>query len=170
MEILNKKERVSSFLLFLLMFVVTLGLLFTAIFFSYKLPWKENEVLRAENKKIQYEFLYQKKFISELEHVDVLIDSLDKTKEGYFFLEQSINSDLITIKNDIPKDSLGNRNMYENLILTYKKLIDAKRDVKQVENAKKEIDQLDEDVKEYEKQIQNLQTALELAQRLNRNN
>jgi hypothetical protein len=169
MEILNKKERISAFLLFLLMFLVTIILLFVAVFFSYKLPWKENEVLRAENKKIQYEFMYQKQFINELKRVDVLIDSLDKTKQGNIFLEQSINSDLVQIKNDIPKDSLENRNMYENLILTYKKLLDAKRDLKQVSNAKAEIDKMDEQLDDYEDQIRNLETALELARRLNRN-
>ncbi len=169
MEILNKKERVSSFLLFLLMFAITVGILFTAIFFSYKLPWKENEVLRAENKKIRYEFLYQKKFISELEKIDKLIDSLDNTKEGYFFLEQSINADLIDIKSDIPKDSLDDKSMYENLILTYKKLMDAKRDLKQVENARNEIEDLNDQLEEYEKEIKQLENALELSRRLNRN-
>ena len=169
MEILNKKERTSSFLLFLLMFVITVGILFTAFFFSYKLPWKENAVLRAENQKIRYEFLYQKKFIKELEVVDKLIDSLDNTREGYFFLEQSINAELIDIKSEIPKDSLDDKSMYENLILTYKKLMDAKRDLKQVENAKNEIDDLNEQISEYEKEINQLEKALELSQRLNRN-
>ena len=169
MEILNKKERTSSFLLFLLMFVITVGILFTAFFFSYKLPWKENAVLRAENQKIRYEFLYQKKFIKELEVVDKLIDSLDNTREGYFFLEQSINAELIDIKSEIPKDSLDDKSMYENLILTYKKLMDAKRDLKQVENAKNEIDDLNEQISEYEKEINQLEKAHELSQRLNRN-
>ncbi len=169
MEVLNKKERTSSFLLFLLMFVITIGILFTAFFFSYKLPWKENEVLRAENQKIRYEFLYQKKFIQALEGVDKQIDSLDKTREGYFFLEQSINADLIDLKSDIPKDSLEDRSMYENLILTYKKLVDAKRDLKQVENARQEIQELKEQITEYEKEINKLSTALDLSQRLNRN-
>lgn len=167
MEILNKKERVSSFLLFLLMFAVTVGIIFVAVFFSYKLPWKENEILRAENARIQYEFRYQKKFIQELEKVDVLIDSLDNTREGYFFLEQSINADLIDIKSDIPKDSLEDKSMYENLILTYKKLMDAKRDLKQVENAKNEIDDLNDQVRDYEKEITQLEKALELSRRLN---
>ncbi len=169
MEILNKKERISSFLLFLLMFAITVGILFTAIFFSYKLPWKENEVLRTENKKIRYEFLYQKKFIQELEKIDVLIDSLDNTKEGYFFLEQSINADLIDIKSAIPKDSLDDKSMYENLILTYKKLMDAKRDLKQIENAKNEIDDLNELLSDYEKEIKQLENALELSRRLSNN-
>lgn len=166
MEILNKKERTNSFLLFLLMFVITVGILFTAFFFSYKLPWKENTVLRTENQKIRYEFLYQKKFIKNLEKVDKLIDSLENTREGYFFLEQSINADLIDIKSEIPKDSLDDKSMYENLILTYKKLMDAKRDLKQVENAKNEIDDLNEQLSASEKEIGQLEKALELSQRL----
>ena len=169
MEVLNKKERTSSFLLFLLMFVITVGLLFTAFFFSYKLPWKENDVLRAENDKLQFEFLYQKKFISALEKVDEQIDSLDTVREGYFFLEQSINVDLINLKSDIPKDSLNDRSMYENLILTYKKLVDAKRDLKQVGTANQDIKDLKEQIVDYEKEIKNLNTALELSRRLNRN-
>ncbi len=169
MEVLNKKERTSSFFLFLLMFVITVGILFTAFFFSYKLPWKENEVLRAENQKIRYEFLYQKRFIAALEDIDKQIDSLENTREGYFFLEQSINSDLIDLKSDIPKDSLDDRGMYENLILTYKKLVDAKRDLKQVETARMDIEDLKEQISEYEKEISKLNTALNLSQRLNRN-
>lgn len=169
MEVLNKKERTSSFLLFLLMFVITVGILFTAFFFSYKLPWKENDVLRAENQKIHYEFMYQKKFMKELQGVDKLIDSLENTREGYFFLEQSINADLIDIKSKIPKDSLDDKSMYENLILTYKKLMDAKRDLKQVENAKNEIDDLNEQISEYEKDNNSLEKALDLSRRLNRN-
>ncbi|WP_373518494.1 type VI secretion system TssO [Pricia sp.] len=166
MEILNKKERANAFLLFLLMFVITVGILFSAFFYSYKLPWKENTVLRAENQKIRYEFLYQKKFIKELEKVDTLIDSLENTREGYFFLEQSINADLIDIKSGIPKDSLDDKSMYENLVLTYKKLMDAKRDLKQVENAKNEIDDLNEQLSASEKEIGHLEKALELSQRL----
>lgn len=169
MEVLNKKERTSSFLLFLLMFAITIGILFTAFFFSYKLPWKENEVLRAENQKIRYEFLYQKRFMTSLEDIDKKIDSLDNAREGYFFLEQSINADLIDLKSDIPKDSLGDRGMYENLILTYKKLVDAKRDLKQVESARLDIEDLKEQIAEYEKEISKLNTALSLSQRLNRN-
>ncbi|SHK03809.1 type VI secretion system transmembrane protein TssO [Pseudozobellia thermophila] len=169
MEVLNKKERISSFLLFLLMFAITVGILFTAFFFSYKLPWKENEVLRAENQKIRYEFLYQKRFMAALEGIDKQIDSLEDAHEGYFFLEQSINADLIDLKSDIPKDSLDDRGMYENLILTYKKLVDAKRDLKQVESARMDIEDLKEQIEEYEKEIDKLNTALSLSQRLNRN-
>ena len=167
MEVLNKKERTSSFLLFLLMFLITVGLLFTAFFFSYKLPWKENEVLRTQNKKLQYEFLYQKKFITSLKNIDKQIDSLDIVNEGYFFVERSIIKDLINLRGEIPKDSLDNRSMYENLILTYNKLVDAKRDLKQVKNARDNIKELEKEVEQYQSDVNTLNTALELCKRLN---
>lgn len=169
MEVLNKKERTSSFLLFLLMFTITVAILFTAFFYSYKLPWKENTVLRKDNLKMQYEFFYQKKFIGELENIDKQIDSLDTVKEGWFFVEQSIIKDLIDLRSEIPKDTLDDRAMYENLVLTYNKLVDAKRDLKQVESARQEINDLEEQVTDYEKEISRLNTALDLAKRMNRN-
>ena len=107
--------------------------------------------------------------MSALEGIDKQIDSLENAKDGYFFLEQSINADLIDLKSDIPKDSLDDRGMYENLILTYKKLVDAKRDLKQVESARLDIEDLKEQIEEYEKEINKLNTALSLSQRLNRN-
>ena len=73
MDILNKKERTSAFLLFLLMFIITTGVLFFAVFFNYRLPLKENEVLKNENDKILAEFNFQKKFSEKIEHISVFL-------------------------------------------------------------------------------------------------
>ncbi len=168
MEVLNKKERSSSFLLFLLMFVICFGILLVAIFFSYQLPWKENTVLREENKRLQYEYAYQKRFIDDLEKIDKQIDSLDGSKGDFIFLDKSISSDLVAVRSRIPKDSIDDRKMYENMILTYKKLLDSKRSLKQVEAAKNDIQYLNDKIKDYEKEIENLNRALQLSKRLNR--
>ena len=169
MDILNKKERTKSFLLFLLMLIIAFGALLTGLFFNYKMPWKENTILRNENKQIRYEINYQKRFIAELKTINTAIDSLDNVKEGYFFVEKSINSDLIDLRKRISKDSLNNYELYNNMILNYKKLLDAKSNVKKVENTKNQIDKLNESVKDYEKDIDDLERALELCQRLSRN-
>mgnify|MGYP006203762327 CR=1 FL=1 len=58
MDILNKKERFNAFMLFLLMFFITTGVLIAAIFFNFKLPLKENDVLKNENdKKSHFDFI-----------------------------------------------------------------------------------------------------------------
>jgi len=169
MEILNKKERRNSFLLFLLMLIITIGTLMVALFFNNKLPWKENAILRKENKQVQYELNYQVRFAKELKILNTAIDSLDKATDGYFFIEKSINSDLVDLRRRIPKDSLKNHKLYDDMVLNYKRLLDAKSLVKKVANSKKQIDKLNETMQDSEKEIEELERALEFSKRLNRN-
>jgi len=169
MEILNKKERRNSFLLFVLIMIVTIGTLIAGLFFNNKLPWKENTILRKDIKQIRYELNYQQRFLDELKQMNIAIDSLDKSDENYIFIEKSINYDLVDLRKRIPKDSLKNYNLYDNMVLNYKKLIDAKSILKKMENSKDQIDKLNETIQENEKDIEELERALEISQRLNRN-
>ncbi len=169
MEILNKKERRNSFLLFLLILIITLGTLMLGVFFNNKLPWKENAILRKENKQVQYELNYQVRFAQELKILNKALDSLGKATDGFFFIEKSINSDLVDLRRRIPKDSLKNYKLYDDIVLNYKRLLDAKSIIKKMGNSKDQINKLNETIQEYEKDIEDLERALELSKRLNRN-
>jgi len=168
MDILNKKERTSAFLLFLLMFIVTTGVLFFAIFFNYRLPLKENEVLKNENDKILAEFNFQKKFSEKIEHIGVLIDSLDKSPESFQFIEQNISFELVELKEKIPADSDQSLKLYDNVILTITDLVNSKKLLLQVNDSKKEIDMLNTQIKAYEEENKELLRDLRLAQQLSR--
>lgn len=168
MDILNKKERTSAFLLFLLMFIITTGVLFFAVFFNYRLPLKENEVLKNENDKILAEFNFQKKFSEKIEHIGVLIDSLDKSPESFQFIEQNISFELVELKEKIPADSDQSLKLYDNVILTITDLVNAKKLLLQVNDSKKEIDMLNTQIKAYEEENKDLIRELRLAQQLSR--
>lgn len=168
MEILNKKERVSAFLLFMLMFIVTTGVLFFAIFFNYRLPIKENEVLRAENEKIVEAFNFQKTFSDRTERIGVLIDSLDKSPESFPFIEQKINYELVDLNEAIPTDSDRTLRLYDNVIINMKNLVNAKKLLLQVNDSKKQIDMLNEQIKAYEDENKELLRDLEMARQLSR--
>ncbi len=168
MDILNKKERLSAFLLFLLMFIITTGVLFSAILFNYKLPLKENEVLKNENDKILAEFNFQKKFSDKVEYIGVLIDSLDKAPESFQFIEQSITFELVELKEKIPADSDQSLKLYDNVIITIKDLVNAKKLLLQVNDSKKEIDMLNNQIKAYEEENKDLMRDLELTRQLSR--
>ena len=168
MDILNKKERTSAFLLFLLMFIITTGVLFFAIFFNYRLPLKENEVLKNENDKILAEFNFQKKFSEKIEHISVLIDSLDKSPESFQFIEQNISFELVDLKEKIPADSDQSLKLYDNVILTITDLVNTKKLLLQVNDSKKEIDMLNQQLKAYEEDNKDLLRDLKLATQLSR--
>lgn len=166
MDILNKKERMSAFLLFLLMFVITTGTLMAAIFFNFKLPLKENEVLKAENEKILNEFNFHKEFTDKIEHVSKMVDSLDKAPESFQFIEQDITHELVRLKDKLPADSDESIRLYDNYIITVNQLISSKRQLAQLSDGKKEMDDLKEQLKAYEQDNKDLQRELALARQL----
>jgi len=167
MDILNKKERTSAFLLFLLMFIITTAVLILALFYNYKLPLKENEVLKSENDKILNEFNFQKKFSDKIEHISVLVDSLDKSPESFQFTEQTINFELVHLKEAIPAESDKTLRLYDNVILTITDLVNAKRLLLQVNDSKKQIDELNNQIKSYEEENKDLMRELALTRQLN---
>jgi len=168
MDILNKKERLSAFLLFLLMFVITTAVLIAALFYNFKLPLKENELLKKENDKITEQFAFQKQFSEKVEEITTMVDSLDKAPESFQFIEQKINFELVELNEKIPADTDQELKVYDNTILIIKNLVNAKKALLQVNDSKKEIELLNNQIKSYEEENKDLIRDLELARQLNR--
>ncbi|NJM78900.1 MAG: hypothetical protein HC854_03395 [Flavobacterium sp.] len=164
MDILNKKERFNAFMLFLLMFFITTGVLITAIFFNFKLPLKENEVLKSENDKMNAQFTFNNEFTEKIEGIGKLVDSLDKAPESFQFIEQSINYDLVELKEKIPNDSLINTRLYDNIILTLKSYVNAKKKIILSSKSDEEVDELKEEIKDLKEENKDLSKQIEYLQ------
>ena len=131
MEVLNKRQRNNAYLFFVLFFLITVAILITAVFFNAYFPFKENSLLKAENARMKKEMEIQNKFSFQLEKVKAAVDSIGMPKQNDFFNEKLALSTLADMYKQLPKDTLKNKNMYNNTIMTYKDLIDAKKQVKQ---------------------------------------
>lgn len=161
----------SAFLLFLLMFVITTGVLVAAVFFNFRLPLKENEVLKAENEKILSEFNFQKTFADKVEYISTLVDSLDKAPESFQFTEQTINVELVNLNEKLQaKGSKDNNKLYDNTIITIKELVNSKKQLLTVSDSKKDIEALNSQIKAYEEENKDLVRELELSRQLSRRN
>ena len=132
MEVLNKRQRNNAYLVFVLFFLITVAILITAVFFNAYFPFKENSLLKAENARMKKEMEIQNKFSFQLEKVKAAVDSIGMPKQNDFFNEKLALSTLADMYKQLPKDTLKNKNMYNNTIMTYKDLIDAKKQVKQL--------------------------------------
>lgn len=166
MDILNKKERTSAFIMFLLMFAVTTGVLIFALFFDFRLPLKENEVLKLENEKIVKESNFNKVFSDKVEYIGKLVDSLDKAPEKFPFIEQTINVELVDLQKKA--DSLEGSKLYGNVIITIGKLVSTKKTLSQLSDSKGNIEQLTEENKALEKENQDLDIKLQICNQQNR--
>lgn len=160
MDILNKKERFSAFALFLLMFVITTGVLIFALFYNYRLPIKENEVLRLENEKNSKKIKFEKIFTDKIIYVEKLVDSIDITPDKFTFLEQDIKNELTKLNNKA--DSLEDPRMYKKVVLSFLRLVEAKGKLTKVNDVSGTVEKLQQEVIQLRTQNQGLSTDLKI--------
>ncbi|MBX2924950.1 MAG: hypothetical protein KF746_22305 [Chitinophagaceae bacterium] len=80
-QVLNSRDRNQAFFKFLLFFTITTVLIVISIFFSFRMPLKENRELREELKQKKNIEAEQQKFVKKMDEVIVLIDSIRKRPE-----------------------------------------------------------------------------------------
>ena len=168
MEVLNHKERRKALIYFILFFALSVSLLMLAMLFNTYFPFRENELLKRENARIQQEMKFQDKFSFQLEKVKVAVDSIG-IQGGYkndFFNEKLALSILADMYKQIPKDSLRNKNMYNNTILVYKELIDAKKQIKQLTINQKTLDSLSTSNQTLKEEYDKMKVDLEVCKQL----
>lgn len=171
MEVLNKKERAKSFLAFLGVFAITIVVIIGAIFFDYYLPWKENSELKKENDMMTREFLFQEEFAKNMEDLKSSIDSLNAPGQDFYYNQQKAISTIITMQQSIPtKDSLMRDNMYDNIILTNRQLIDAKKSIQMMGESKEEMDKLLQQIETYKSELEIVKRDLEVCRQINKAN
>lgn len=162
MDILNKKERYSAFMLFLGMFAVSAGVLIFALFFNFKLPVKENEVLRTENEGMIKQFNYQQKFSDEFKNITKLLDSMQKTPERATYIEQNIGQKLGDLSKEIPDDTLSSK-LYDRIIINVQDLVNSKKNLIQYSDSKNAIEQLTQENKDLKKRLEDLIIEVKVA-------
>ena len=138
----NSKERRNSFLKFLLLFLVTMFSVIFAIYFNYKVPSKENELLREQAKVIEEDLEFQNTFYNEMEHVKGLIDSLDVLGQNNSYQNSLISAKLVEIKKSIPTEDESYRyDMYSSIVKLHAELQESKDELKSLKEAKSRIDE-----------------------------
>ncbi len=174
MDILNKKERYSAFMLFLLMFVLTTGILISALFFNYRLPLKENEVLKAENEQINNQFAFQKNFTDKMGNIKKLLDSLERiSPERFPSLDQKIGfkvEELVSMKEKVPADSIGSLKLYDNVIFNINSLLICRRSLLQLNDSKSSIDKLNNDIEKLQRENKDLYNDLAICRQVSNSN
>ncbi|MGB1309418.1 MAG: type VI secretion system transmembrane protein TssO [Oceanihabitans sp.] len=138
----NSKERRSSFIKFLLLFLVTMFAVIFAIYFNYKVPNKENDLLRGQAKVIQEDLKFQNNFYSEMEQVKNLIDSLDEPGQNSSYQNSLISTKLVELQKTIPtKDSTYRYDMYMSIVKLHAELQEYKAELKSLQEAKTRIEE-----------------------------
>ncbi len=160
----NVKERRNSFLKFLLLFLVTVATIVTAIFFTFKVPTKENDLLKGEAKRIKKEVEFQNNFSDEMNNVKRMIDSLNKPGTNIPLQTSSINNKLVDMHKMIPtKDSTYRYDMYQNIVKTYSDLQEAKDRLRALRDSEGKIAEYKEALEECRDNLKQAERDLDIA-------
>ncbi len=141
----NSKERQIAFLKFLLLFLVTVLTIVFAIYFNYKVPNKENALLKDQVKSVEKEMEFQSNFSDEMTAIKSMIDSLDIPGQNISYQNSLIGGKLAELQKKIPsKDSTYRYDMYTNIVNLYVELHETKGELLSLNDAKSTIEEYKE--------------------------
>jgi hypothetical protein len=116
-KLLNTKERGDAFLKFLIFFMITVALIVTAVFYNYRVPRKENEVLLAEKDVMNIEKQNQDQFIAKMKDAMALRDTVKNMRlDNPYYETKSIELATATTELKSLSQTDGNFSVYNEAI------------------------------------------------------
>ena len=130
-----------------------------AVYFNFKVPAKENDLLRQQTKVVQEEMAFQSNFFSDMQKVKSMIDSLDVPGAQIDYESNLISSKLVEMQKSLPtKDSTYLYDMHMSIVETYVELMDNKQKLRSLSDAEGTIE-------EYKIALKDCNTYLKQAER-----
>jgi predicted GNAT family acetyltransferase len=167
MEPLNKKERKKAYWKFLAFFMVTILFVTGAVFVNFQIPVQENDVLRAQNERLNRELEFQTDFAAGIKEVKAKLDSINQSGQNVMYLEQVVSTKLAGVQESIPRaDSLQQRKLYDYVIQTMLALQETKRKLRDLKESQKLIGEYQQNVERYKDALEQSQRDLDICRQL----
>jgi Type VI secretion system, TssO len=96
---LNTAERSSAFWKFFLFFLISVLMVTTAVYFDFKLPYKENELLKNKTEQNRLQAMAQEKFTNSMIQAKALLDSMGKPGINVKYISDQVTDKLRELTN-----------------------------------------------------------------------
>lgn len=143
MEILNKKERVRAFLSFIIIFMITVGIIITAVFYNMEIPKKNNKVLKKENSELKKQLQFEQYFSQKIDSIKPYInDSISSLDINYYV--RIAEQKLVNLKASLTLSDDKNvlPSLYTNTIDAYSEIINMKQQLRSYSDKSRFLDSL----------------------------
>jgi hypothetical protein len=162
MKSLNVKQRRKAFISFLLLFLLTSSLVVLIVFFNYKVPEKENNYLHNRLNYLNIEAQQTLNFAEKMDQVKGLIDSIGIKGTNVDYTEQLISTKLALMRAKYVAEDSTSNGMYNNIILTYLELKEAKIELLNLEDTKSDIETYVNTIEELKDNLEETQRDLDI--------
>ena len=127
MKPLNSAERTNAFLRFLLLFLITVALIVSVVFFSVQVPVKENEQLRKQVISLQSDKQLSEAFAKDVRETQLALEKYADPMTPSAATQERVNNQLNTLRNKARQTSNGGGLLYELVVVSLSDLNDAKK-------------------------------------------
>ncbi|RAJ83527.1 hypothetical protein CLV59_103495 [Chitinophaga dinghuensis] len=160
MEPLNSQIRRKGFLLFLLFYLLTTGLLILGVFLYYQVPVAENNMLRSELIYHGERWARQQQFSDGLGKVKQELSTVNDPGQNSSYVDQLIATTLAGMRNHIsPKES--GFNFYDDILQCCLSLQQSKQQLRECRDAQQTIMALRMEVSQLQQQLDGKSRELE---------
>ncbi|MEO6328782.1 MAG: type VI secretion system TssO [Ginsengibacter sp.] len=153
MQPTNTSQRTKAFLNFLLLFILSIGIIITTVFFSIEVPFKQNNDLRKQINIVQRDRVFSSNFLTEMSGIIAMLDSVNNTSRPDF-LDGQISENINKLSSKVNADSVYDKNLYMSIM---QNLVDFQLAKKQL----REVTSKADDVNDLKRQNEELRTRLD---------
>lgn len=139
MEPLNTDTRRKALINFLIFFTITVSLIVVAVFFSFQVPFKENEQLSRQVEIVKNERIFTEKFERNMNDVMRLFDSLNHKDANIILIDGKITEKIQGMNGMIDSDTsfVGDpssqlvKELYTSVVESLSKFHSAKKELRE---------------------------------------
>ena len=153
MQPINKDDRRKAFINFLLLFILSTGIIIAIVFFSIQVPFKQNDQLSKQVSSFQQERDFSQNFFIQVSATNSMLDSINTKSLRPDLLDGDITESIKKLNTLVNTDSVGNKNIYANVVQLLADLQSSKKQLR--ERAGK-----DDNINELKKTIDDLSSRL----------
>ncbi len=160
MKPLNNQIRWKGFLLFLLFYLLTTGLLILGVFLYYQVPVEENNMLRSELIYHGKRWEQQQQFSEGLGKVKQELATVNDPGQNSSYVDQLIAATLAGMRNHISPQESG-FNFYDDIVQCCLSLQQSKQQLRECRDAQQTIMTLRMEVSQLQQQLDGKSRELE---------
>lgn len=127
---LNSPERKKAFSRFLILYIVTTGIIVASVYFGIQVPFQQNKKLQEQLANIEKERDFGSMFFTQLRDAKGLLDSVNKPGVQAELIDGQIDSKLQQLTAMVDKDSVSEKRLYQEIIKTYFEIKDDKKRIR----------------------------------------
>lgn len=126
----NSGERRKAFSRFLLLYIITTGIIVAAVYFGIQVPFQQNRKLQEQLANIEKERAFGRTFFTQLAEAKGLLDSVNRPGVQAELVDGQIDSKLQLLTAMVDKDSVSEKRLYQEIIKTYFEIKDDKKRIR----------------------------------------